>query len=153
MIDTAFVKRKLSLIQEDIDKLHEFSGLTIDEVAKDPVKHAAPERFLERIIGRAIDINQHMIAEADKTISPPRQYRDTFLRLGDLGVYPKEFAEAIAPSAGLRNVLVHEYNHIDQALLKQNIQETIEQFQEYMRFVLAYVDKMYEQDVRADNKN
>lgn len=37
-------------------------------------------------------------------------YRETFLRLADHDIYSPEFATRIAASAGLRNILVHEYN-------------------------------------------
>ena len=33
--------------------------------------------------------------------------------LGEIGVLPREFAQSLAPIAGFRNILVHEYLEID----------------------------------------
>ena len=118
-----------------------FEHLTIDEIAKDPVKHAACERFLERLIGRAIDINRHIIAEKGDVNLNIMKYRDTFLRLADLSVYPEAFAKKIAPSAGLRNALVHDYNNIDKQLLEKSIGEAIQEFNEYAGYILSFITK------------
>ena len=63
MLDKAFIKRKLNLNQQELTYLQEFDNITIDAMAKDHGTYAACERFLERLICRAIDINQHIIAE------------------------------------------------------------------------------------------
>ena len=39
----------------------------------------------------------------------PNNYYGGFVKLGDLGVLPRELSRSLAPSAGLRNRLVHEY--------------------------------------------
>lgn len=122
-------------------RLGEFANLTIDEIAKDYRTQAIVERLLERIIGRAVDINQHLIAERGAHLETIRKYRDTFLRLADLGVYPQEFAIRIAPSAGLRNALVHDYNDIDREVLQKSIGEAIAEFNDYTKYVLAFLEK------------
>lgn len=141
MLDRELVKRKLALNERELQRLIQFEGLTIDEIARDPGKHAAVERYLERLIGRAIDVNQHIIAEKGDATLRVTRYRDTFLALAELGVYPKEFAEKIAPSAGLRNALVHDYNNIDPQLLEKSIGEAIKEFNEYAGYILAYIEK------------
>ncbi len=141
MIDHALVKRKLHLNQQELKWLEEFSDLTIDAVVKDPRKYAACERFLERLISRAIDINQHLIAaKGDVTLNVLR-YRDTFLCLADIGVYSREFAQKIAPSAGLRNALVHNYNNLDLTILRKSVREAIREFNQYAKHILAFLER------------
>ena len=78
-------------------KLSDLAKYTVDEVAKDFVKQAAVERILERIITRAIDINQHIAAESEnKNISAPKDYKETSRHFADIGVYDKNFAEEIS---------------------------------------------------------
>ena len=139
MLDKDFIKRKLALNQQELERLKSFESLTFQEIASDPGKYAACERYLERLIGRAIDINRHIIAEKGTITGEVRRYRDTFLRLADIGVYPKEFAEAIAPSAGLRNALVHEFNNVDPEMLKKSIEQAITEYNEYGAYVLQYL--------------
>lgn len=62
MLDKELIKRKLQLNQRELERLAPFKNFTIDEIARDEEKHAACERYLERLIGRAIDINRHIIA-------------------------------------------------------------------------------------------
>ena len=139
MLDKELIQRKLLLNQRELERLKAFEGLRIDEIAKDPGEYAACERYLERLIGRAIDINRHIIAEKGNVTLGVMRYRDTFLALTELGVYPKDFAEKIAPSAGLRNALVHEYNDIDPNMLQKSIGQAIQEFNEYAEHVLAFI--------------
>jgi uncharacterized protein YutE (UPF0331/DUF86 family) len=135
MVRTEFVKRKLALISDDLARLLHFKSMSFSEIASDFVNLAAVERLLERIVMRAIDINEHLIAElpTDKehTIAG-LTYRDTFLWLADLGVYSKSFAESIARSAGLRNILVHDYNDTDLQILYQSIHSCLEDYHAYV---------------------
>lgn len=42
--------------------------------------------------------------------------------LGKVGVLPREFAQSLAPIAGFRNILVHEYLEIDWNEVLRNLQ-------------------------------
>jgi uncharacterized protein YutE (UPF0331/DUF86 family) len=141
MLDKEFVRRKIALIQDDLRHLVEYENLTIEKISEDFQIQAVIERVLERLIGRAIDINQHLIAERGGTLQNVTTYRDTFMRLVDLGVYPREFGEQIARSAGLRNILVHEYNTINPELLQKSIGDAIREFNTYTRDVLSFVER------------
>jgi len=116
-IDIHFIRRKIKLIQEDLSELDNLAHYSFDEITKDHIKFLAVERLLEKIIMRAIDINQHMIAELGRGDERVRSYEDTFYILSQLGIYGEEFAKQIAPSAGLRNRLVHEYNNTRQDIM------------------------------------
>jgi uncharacterized protein YutE (UPF0331/DUF86 family) len=47
----------------------------------------------------------------------PAGYYQGFFRLADHGILSRELAEALAPSMGLRNRLVHEYENIVDAIV------------------------------------
>jgi uncharacterized protein YutE (UPF0331/DUF86 family) len=55
--------------------------------------------------------------------------------MGELGVVPPEFAEKLAPLAGLRNILVHEYLEVEWREVYKNLQrlEDMAKFAEYVR--------------------
>ncbi|MFH1245372.1 MAG: DUF86 domain-containing protein [Candidatus Omnitrophota bacterium] len=141
MIDQELLQRKIALIEDDLQHLLPFEKLKIKEIDRDFTTQAVVERVLERVIGRALDINQHIIAEKGLHLERIAAYRDTFLRLVDLGVYPRDFAEKISASAGLRNVLVHEYNNINPVILQQSIGQAIKEFNEYTRYILVFLDR------------
>lgn len=145
MLDKDFILRKIKLIQEDLGRLERLSQFTFDEIASDQIKMDAVERMLEKIIMRAIDINQHLIAELGKGNEPIRGYEDTFYVLSQLGVYDNDFAKKIAPSAGLRNRLVHEYNDTKSEIIYSSVEEAIKQYTAYCDFILRFL-KTYDQN-------
>lgn len=141
MLNREFVERKIKLIGEELVRLKEFRKFTLHELNKDFIKSAAVERLLERIIGRAIDVNSHFIAEIGKGTEKIRGYYDTFIVLSDLDVYPKKFAEKIAQSARFRNVLVYEYNNIDEAIIHRSILECLDDFTKYCQYIIRFIKK------------
>src|SRR3989344_9540205 len=111
MLNQNLIKTKIEYIQRDLGRLQEYSKLTFNQVAKDWHSYSVVKLLLMEIIGRAIDINQHIIAETASTqVAAPLDYRQTFIKLGELEVLPQEFAQEIAQSAGFRNAVVHGYN-------------------------------------------
>ncbi len=141
MLDSAFVRRKIKLIQEDLGRLEGLAAYRFDELEQDFVKMGAVERLLEKIIMRAIDINQHLIAELGTGRERIKGYEDTFYALAELGVYDGAFAKEIAPSAGLRNRLVHEYNDTKDEIIYGSVRDALAQYAQYSQHILAFVDR------------
>lgn len=142
MIREDFVRRKVSLIQDELAHLVELSRYSFNEIVSDFVKQSALERILERTISRAIDINNHLIAElATKDTSPPKDFRDTFIRVAELGVYPTEFSEQISKSVGTRNVLVHEYDKVDYSKIYNSISDCLRDYHQYCEYIIQFLGK------------
>ncbi len=95
------------------------------------------ERNLEIAAQCVIDIGHRIIAleQAEK----PHDYYEAILRLGQLGVLPHDFARKLAPLAGFRNVLVHEYVGIDWGEVYTNLQQldNLKRFGELVRYWLS----------------
>lgn len=141
MFDKIFIRRKLKLIAEDLDHLKEFGDYDLDELAKDFIKLAATERILERIVIRAIDVNNHLIAELGEGIEKIRGYADTFKALVNFEIYSQDMAEKLAEDAKFRNILVHEYNNVDKNLIHKKIKNVIDDFNKYSNFILEFLEK------------
>jgi len=137
MIRREFIQRKLQLIADDLVRLVQFKDETLETLTSDDIKLAAVERMLERVVMRAIDVNEHLISElaSGEGRATRLTYRDTFLMLADLGIYPKEFAEEIARSAGLRNILVHDYNDVNRETVHGSIRSCLRDYQRYVEYV------------------
>lgn len=142
MIDKEFIKEKINLITRDLERLRVFSDMSISEIAEDFVKFSALKNIFMEIIGRAIDMNEHLIVELFKPQTEiPKTYRDTFLLLGELGILTQEFADEISKSAGFRNAIVHEYNNLDKAFVYRTIGQAIEQYAKYCDYILDFLEK------------
>ncbi len=61
--------------------------------------------------------------------------------LADLGVYDRDFAQRIAASAGLRNILVLDYNDIDRRIVHASIVSCLRDYHEYVERVADFVDR------------
>jgi len=131
------VTRKMLLITADVRALEPLAGRPLDDYMTSPTDEVLAERYLERIIGRMIDINYHLITEAGHP--PPRDYFESFTQLARIGALPSAFARQIAGSAGLRNRLVHEYEEIDPERVYAGLHSAVRDVPEYLRQIDRYV--------------
>lgn len=140
MIDRELVNRKLLLIGQDLEDLVLLSRKTESEYMANHVFEAAAERYLERMIGRMIDINFHILVESGQ--APPSDYYQSFIRLTELDIYDAKFAGVIAKSAGLRNRIAHEYEEIDSRQVYAAIKTAAVDVPHYIRSIEDFLDKI-----------
>ncbi|MEK7172638.1 MAG: HepT-like ribonuclease domain-containing protein [Patescibacteria group bacterium] len=140
MLDKELLKNKLGFIQKELKILTQYENCSLEEIASDYFKHAVIERILERIINDALDINQHIISET-KGQEPPDDYKETFLALAIIEIYPKEFAEKISKSVGLRNMLVHNYRKLDEEKFYNSIKDCLNDYAKYCEYILNFIIK------------
>lgn len=140
MLNKDFIKEKIELIQEELANMEKLSGYSFQEIVSDFLKKNTFERLLEKIVIRAIDINEHIFEELATTETrSPRSYKETFLRLPEFNIYPQDFAESIAKSATTRNALVHDYNEIDIKELYSSAKECLEDYHKYCDYILKFL--------------
>lgn len=139
MIDSHLVTRKMSLISGDLNALAPLARKSLEEYLGSSTDEILAERYLERIIGRMIDINYHLITEAEHP--PPPDYFECFTQLAKLRILPAAFASRIAACAGLRNRIVHEYDEIDPRRVYEGVQAAVSDLPEYLRHVHQYLEQ------------
>jgi uncharacterized protein YutE (UPF0331/DUF86 family) len=136
VIDKDLVTRKVLLITEDLRALEPLARKDLAAYLGTPTDEVLAERYLERIIGRMIDINYHVLTETGA--APPKDYFQSFTALADAGVLDREFATRIAACAGLRNRITHEYEAIDPARVHAALGVALRDVPEYLRRVTAF---------------
>ena len=139
MIDADLVVRKQVLILRDLEALAGIARTPIEQFLALGLQQSAAERYLERIIGRMIDINYHVLTESGH--APPKDYYDSFVAMGSAGVLPVDFASRIASAAGLRNRIAHEYDDIEPARIHEAVGSALVTVPEFLRHVLAFVHR------------
>lgn len=87
----------------------------------------------------AVDINTHTMVDAGQP--PPADAFNSFLEAAEIGLYPRIFAKEIAPSTGERNIIVHEYESIDDAIVFESISEAVELYYQYVKYASEYNSK------------
>ena len=123
-LEVEIVQKKLAVIQENLKALEPIRLMNEDEYLQDLYRRKATERLLQELIEAAIDINTHSLVESG--YAAPDDYYQSFLKAGEIGVIPPGLAAKLAPSAGLRNRLVHEYDHINHAVILSAVGEALE---------------------------
>lgn len=139
MIDRALITRKLTLIAKDLKAIERLARLSFEAYLADPQIEIVAERYLERIIGRMIDINYHLVTEQGQ--APPADYFSSFVELGRLGVLKPDAARALAQAAGLRNRLVHEYDVIDERKVYEGLRQAVRDVPAYLRAITDRLGK------------
>lgn len=117
------VKKKLESITQYLNDLSPNKKISFNEFMQ---KHYEIERILELLIMTASDIVFHLITDKGEPV--PASYKAAFLQAGELGIIGKKLSKNLALSAGLRNILVHEYEEIDYKIVHKSIPSAIKDF-------------------------
>jgi uncharacterized protein YutE (UPF0331/DUF86 family) len=138
-VQVEVIRRKLSVIVNNLKALEPFDNINADDYAADLYRRKAVERLLQELIEAAIDINTHIIVETGGLV--PDNYFDTFLRMGELGALSMVLARAIAPSAGLRNRLVHQYDELDDSIILKAVGLAQDHYARYVKEIGTYLER------------
>ena len=132
-IDAAIIRRKLGHIMTSLDLLGPMRGIPLQEYRRRVWERKGVERVLQEAIEAALDVNAHLIAELGHDV--PDDYFGGFVKLGQLGILSEELAAALAPSAGLRNRLVHEYDALDDAKVLAAVGTILDLYPRYIQAI------------------
>lgn len=136
-IEAEIVKRKLARIAENLKALEPIKDMKQDKYVKDLYKRKATEKLLQELIEASIDINIHMIVQTGNPA--PDDYYESFIKAGELKIISQDLAEKLAPSAGLRNRLVHEYDTLDHSMVLKAVAMAEELYPQYVKEINDYV--------------
>ena len=129
------VIKKLSVMTQYLKDLLPYKDASYDEFMQ---RHYEVERIIELLIMTASDIVFHLLVQ--KGEQPPSTYKSAFLRAGEIGIIDKKLGNNLAKGAGLRNILVHEYEEIDYQLLHKSISIVIKDFTSFIDELSNYTD-------------
>lgn len=138
-VEEETIRRKLAVIVENLKALEPIKDMAIEEYMEDLYKRKATERLLQELIEAAIDINTHIIVQTGNTV--PDDYHESFIKTGELKIISTGLAEKLAPSAGLRNRLVHEYDLLEHSLVHDAVSMAEELYAEYVKEIEDYISK------------
>jgi uncharacterized protein YutE (UPF0331/DUF86 family) len=138
-VDPALVTRKLLLIAADSTPSVPWRARASTRMWGTSSSRAFVERYLERLIGRMIDVNYHVLTGTGQP--PPSCYFVSFVRLGDVGALEPAFSREIARAAGLHNRIVHEYDGLDPVRVFDALTGALRDIPRYLDQVNAYLKR------------
>lgn len=138
MIDRELLQNKMSDVESYLRELDPLLEGDSRAIIEDNLKLRTVERLFQLIVDTTVDINTHIIAESGYSV--PDDYQNTFIVLAENKATPMEFAIKIAPSVGLRNLVVHKYGRVDVKKMVDDIKSEIGQYREHLRHVSKSLD-------------
>ena len=129
-----------------IRRIREYTGFLQEAASQDPKTYLADPRsigstryYLQVAIESCINVANHIIST--ESLRAPKDYKDTFAVLNEAGILPDDFIPTMQELAGLRNLLVHLYWDVDDRLLHDEIRTNLADFETFIGYVLAFLDK------------
>jgi uncharacterized protein YutE (UPF0331/DUF86 family) len=94
------------------------------------------ERNLQKTIEALIDIGKMLVSE--KQLREPANNREVFLILEENNLFPSEFMALIDRMIGMRNIIVHSYDRIDDAVVYEVLKTNLDD----IRMLRSYLKKI-----------
>ena len=112
-------------------------GISLEGYRSNLMLKRAIERQIQLIVECATDINQMILKGLGN--EPSKDYFNSFVDLANAGDIDMQFALDIAASTGLRNVLVHEYQTIDDEIVYAAIAKVHTEYLRYIEEISSYL--------------
>jgi uncharacterized protein YutE (UPF0331/DUF86 family) len=112
MVDSEAVRRKLERLEGALVRLAGVAGLADADFLASADARDVAARNVQVAAQACIDLANHVIA--DRRLRAPETAAESFEVLAADGVIDEALASELARVAGLRNVLVHEYDRVDE---------------------------------------
>ena len=142
-LDPAVVQERLRLMRDLLDDMDGIGEVDASRLETDRIVRHAVERIITQLVDLAVSVNSHISAAVAG--EAPATYRDSFSAAAKAGAISPELAAGLSPSAGLRNILTHEYATINVGLVARAVPEAVAGFREYIaqvaRFLLGRGDQ------------
>ncbi len=137
-LEMAVVRRKLRRIRGNIATLTTATeGVDPAAYVGDELLKRAIERLLQETVDAAVDINNHLLKSVGQP--PAEDYFGSFVQLGRCRIIDMDLAASLAPAAGLRNRIVHEYEELNDAVVLEAAKLARGQFSTYIAAIEKYL--------------
>lgn len=106
----------------------------------DFIKQDAIAANLQRAAEQIIDLANHVIRKGK--LGLPKDSRDSFEILAVAGVIRPELATKLKAMVGFRNILVHDYREIDLKIMRDVIENRLDDLIHFTNEALAYLKSL-----------
>lgn len=122
MTDPELTAKKLAVIETSVRELRTLSDPSLLDT--DVRERRFVEHTLQVAIQAALDVASHIVS--DERLGEPGSYRELFGLLERAGYLPGTLARELEKMAGFRNVLVHGYDDVDLAIVREILERRLD---------------------------
>lgn len=141
MVNRDILEDRLLALNNYVGKLKQWQKYSLADL-EDEEKLWAVEHGLQLAIECVLDIGNHIVADAN--LGRPKDYKDIILFLGREGIIPEKLVNKLAPAAGFRNILVHEYQKVDTRQVYKSLQEDLDDLLAFAKTITEYIERKEE---------
>ncbi|MBU0687088.1 MAG: DUF86 domain-containing protein [Candidatus Margulisbacteria bacterium] len=139
MVNPEKIEGLLEKLQTYVKQLNELKKLSNKELTGKFTNLNSAKYLFQIAIECCLDIGNHIISS--EGYRSPVNYKDIFKVLNENKILPDRFTETALSMAKFRNRLVHLYFEIDDINLYKYLQENLKYFDEYVKYILAFLKK------------
>lgn len=136
MTDPELVRKKLAVIERLLGELRRLARP--EQIAADVREERFVEHSLQLAIQAALDVASHVVS--DEKLGEPRSNRELFELLVKAGILPLDLLAPLQAMAGFRNVLVHGYDEVDLAIVRDVLARHLVDLDRFIAVVRARLD-------------
>ncbi|HBR15643.1 MAG TPA: hypothetical protein DD723_08945 [Candidatus Omnitrophica bacterium] len=136
MVDKTRALGKIAELESYLAQLKQIAPQTFEEYKKIE-KMRSCERLLQLSIECLIDICKLLVSGLK--LGLPSEENDLFQKLLNQNILPKDAVSILQEMRAFRNILVHEYATVDDALVFKKVKEGLGDFEIIKRALLAAI--------------
>jgi uncharacterized protein YutE (UPF0331/DUF86 family) len=133
-LDSKMVQSRLDIIERNIQFLKEYMDIDEDQFLGSYKDIQAVKHSLFEAIESCIDIAAHIIAV--RGLQRPESYSDTFRILKNAKIVGKDLGEKLEKMTRFRNILVHNYEEIDNSRVIQYVKQNLDDITDYVACIV-----------------
>jgi uncharacterized protein YutE (UPF0331/DUF86 family) len=137
LVDKLLIGRKLSQVDTYLGQIKEFSKISSKAYKGDWKAQRIVERTLQILVEQCIDIANHIIS--DEGLRLPAGYADAFQVLMENAIIDKKLFRTMEKMAKFRNVVVHQYEKIDPAIVVSILHRHLGDFEKFRKAIRKYL--------------
>jgi uncharacterized protein YutE (UPF0331/DUF86 family) len=136
LLDRERLLAKIDVLDRYLKELREILPASIEEYKKIE-KRRACERLLQVSVECVIDICGLIVIGL--RLGLPAEEDDLFEKLQQAGIITSSRKESLKQMKGFRNILVHEYGHVDDMIVYEILQNNLNDFDAFKQEILQAI--------------
>ena len=121
-----------------MNDLLELQNVDLQTYAEDKLIRRAVERTLHLAVEACLDIGQHIIVQ--EGFRRPEDNKDVFVVLSEEDLVPVELVPSLVNMAKFRNLIVHDYARIDNAVVFGILKRRLGDLNAFAQAIVRYLE-------------